>query len=439
MFLGGSVRAPRSALLTAAAVTSLAVVGLGPLGAGQVAAAPAPHPAPAVHKAKMAYGTIVATSSSASSSSILEFAPGAHGNVAPVTTITGSATGLDDPYGLALDKAGDIWVANFSGDDILEFAASAHGNVAPILTISGTAPLMDFPDGIALTSDGKDVWIGNDDSPTLAEYSTSVGGTATPVRSIIGPTSGLTWSHQVSVSPNGKHLWEADAGSGTLREFSTDGGPKQLPQRVITVGPDKSHYVEGIAEDLAGHIWTSDNDTSDMYRYPATAATPKRTLGGAKTKLYSPAYLTFDATGKLWVANTGGVTIGASIEEFAPSAHKDVAPIDRIAGAKTLLSGAEAVAVFGGPPTAPHALKAHATKHTVKLSWHKPSNTRGGLIGYIVRRRTSKDGTWKIVANETHRKFTDKHLTAGHTYYFDVKAQNEFGQSPASKTVLAVG
>jgi DNA-binding beta-propeller fold protein YncE len=433
------LRAPRTALWIAAA-TSLAVLGLGPLGAGQVAAAPSPHLAPAVHTSKLAYGTIVVVDGGATSGSILEFAPGSHGNVAPAATITGSATGLNDPYGLALDKAGDIWVANFGADNVLEFASGAHGNVAPILTITGTAPLMDAPDGIALSSDGKGVWIGNDNAPTLAEYSTSVGGTAAPIRSIVGPSSGITWSHQVSVSPNGKHLWEADAGSGTLREFSTDAGPKQVPQRVITVGPESTHYVEGLAEDLAGHIWTSDNDTFDIYRYPATTNTPKRTLGGATTKLYSPFYLAFDATGKLWVANDGGVSAAASIEEFAPSAHKDVAPIDRIAGTKTLLTDSQGVEVFGGPPESPRSLKAHPGKHLVKLSWHKPSTTHGGLIGYIVRRRTTKHGAWTVVANVTHPKFTDKHLKKGHKYYFDVKAQNEFGQSAPtkSKAVLVV-
>ncbi|HYB89647.1 MAG TPA: SBBP repeat-containing protein [Candidatus Binataceae bacterium] len=105
--------------------------------------------------------------------SITAYGPGSNGDVMPITTITGTNTGLRFPYKIALDSEGKIYVLNtarlgFSiscietvpgndgksgtkradtslatagfertGDPILIFAAGSHGDVAPIGAISG--------------------------------------------------------------------------------------------------------------------------------------------------------------------------------------------------------------------------------------------------------------------------------------------------------------
>jgi hypothetical protein len=85
-----------------------------------------------------------------------EFAAGAHGNVAPIRTISGSNTGLSGgngfSFGLAVSKAsGEIFVSNPGSNAILGFAANAAGNVAPIQTIAGSATGLSDPLGIAIT------------------------------------------------------------------------------------------------------------------------------------------------------------------------------------------------------------------------------------------------------------------------------------------------
>jgi hypothetical protein len=87
---------------------------------------------------------------------ISEFAAGAHGNVAPVRTISGSNTGLNGgngfSFGLAVSKAsGEIFVSNPGTNAILGFAATASGNVAPIQTIAGSATGLADPLGLAVT------------------------------------------------------------------------------------------------------------------------------------------------------------------------------------------------------------------------------------------------------------------------------------------------
>jgi DNA-binding beta-propeller fold protein YncE len=46
----------------------------------------------------------------------------------PVRTITGGATGLDEPEGLAVDPAGHVWVSNYSGDSVTAYVIGADGD-----------------------------------------------------------------------------------------------------------------------------------------------------------------------------------------------------------------------------------------------------------------------------------------------------------------------
>ena len=68
------------------------------------------------------------------------FAAGASGNVAPVQTISGSKTGLNDVSSTGIDAKGHILVADFTnGGTLYTFASNANGNVAPLHAIGGSA------------------------------------------------------------------------------------------------------------------------------------------------------------------------------------------------------------------------------------------------------------------------------------------------------------
>ena len=71
--------------------------------------------------------------------SILEFAAGAAGNVAPIRTISGSATTMGEIGSIRVDSAGDLFVVNgiFSAN-ALKFAPGATGNVAPLAVFTPT-------------------------------------------------------------------------------------------------------------------------------------------------------------------------------------------------------------------------------------------------------------------------------------------------------------
>jgi hypothetical protein len=74
------------------------------------------------------------------SQKIMVFAPGAGGNEAPERVLAGADTGITDPLNIGLGADGNLYVANQTQDgyDVLVFAQSASGNVAPLWTLQST-------------------------------------------------------------------------------------------------------------------------------------------------------------------------------------------------------------------------------------------------------------------------------------------------------------
>ena len=76
-------------------------------------------------------------------------------NEAPLATITGSNTGLNNPAGIAVDASGMIYVTNTydrTFGSITVYAANPSGtlNEAPLATITGSNTGLYFPTGIAV-------------------------------------------------------------------------------------------------------------------------------------------------------------------------------------------------------------------------------------------------------------------------------------------------
>lgn len=80
------------------------------------------------------------------------FAQNANGNAVPYRWIAGANTGLFNPAGVAMDAAGYVYAANcpqfgYVGS-ILVFAPGAHGNAAPVQTIEGSKANLSCVNGI---------------------------------------------------------------------------------------------------------------------------------------------------------------------------------------------------------------------------------------------------------------------------------------------------
>jgi hypothetical protein len=74
-------------------------------------------------------------------SSAVVYSATAQDTDAPITTLTGSMTGITSIGGIAVDPSGTMYVANAdpSGASILVFAMGSNGNIAPLRTIAGAS------------------------------------------------------------------------------------------------------------------------------------------------------------------------------------------------------------------------------------------------------------------------------------------------------------
>jgi hypothetical protein len=128
----------------------------------------------------------ISSSDTLSPNSILIFNSSANGNVAPTSTIGGPATTINSIQGLAVDSAGNIYVSNVPSDpsalqDILVFSAGSTGNVAPIRTISGSATTIIGVGGLALDSAGNIYAL---DALNLLKFSPNATGNVAPIATI---------------------------------------------------------------------------------------------------------------------------------------------------------------------------------------------------------------------------------------------------------------
>ena len=91
---------------------------------------------------------------------------------APIATISGSDTGLVSPRGIGLDSIGNIYVVNGAGVSVYPPLGSSTGllNEAPTATISGGNTGLVIPQGIALDSSGK-IYVADENAASVFVFS----------------------------------------------------------------------------------------------------------------------------------------------------------------------------------------------------------------------------------------------------------------------------
>jgi len=144
-------------------------------------------------------GTLYVANSAGNSVTV--YAPGATGDVAPTRSISGVATGLLGPTGLALDGANNLYVTNPIGvnHSVTVYAAGASGDVAPIRTISGGSTGLNSPRGVVLDGSGA-LFVANGNN-SVTVYAAGATGNAAPIRTISGASTGLNNPVGIALRP----------------------------------------------------------------------------------------------------------------------------------------------------------------------------------------------------------------------------------------------
>ncbi|HWG75152.1 MAG TPA: putative Ig domain-containing protein [Acidimicrobiales bacterium] len=312
--------------------------------------------------------TLVVGNSVQGASSLTEYPDGATGNVAPSNTITGANTQLGAVNGVAVDPAGDIFVASFkiTGDTgVFEFAPGATANATPIAFLQGAATNLNGPQGIAIDASGAHLFVVNSNN-AVTEYALPLtpgptADNAAPIATISGAATGLNNPFGIGLDPAGD-IFVANTASVT--EYAPGANGNVAPIAVLAgantgiTSPDSVAVHAGVllVSDASGKIleYPLPLPAGSTLTSPDNTA-PVVTVAGPASGLSTPTGMVFDSSGNLFVANNGN----SSVTGYAPSQYAttgDPTPYITIAGTNTGLAGVNFIALLN--PTAPTPLTA---------------------------------------------------------------------------------
>ncbi len=160
---------------------------------------------------------------------VLVYAPEAYGDVAPLETISGPHTGLQNPLAISVDSAGNVYVLNQQGinqcgkghstvadiDPATHFApitiysaaaVARGGDVAPTATIGGPHTNLNFPFTMAVDSDGK-VYAAAWSPSRILIYPPHANGDVAPMATIAGGQTRLDSPIALAFDPRGRSTW----------------------------------------------------------------------------------------------------------------------------------------------------------------------------------------------------------------------------------------
>ena len=309
--------------------------------------------------------------------SITIYRAGSNGDDAPTARIAGANTGLTAPSAIALDSHGFIYVANDSDsqeipDSVLVYSPGSNGNAAPARVISGPATLLSEPDGIAVDSSGNTfVTSRQSEGPSCCHaavliYAPGAAGNVAPIESIDGDCAKLTMSGGIALGPNG-NIYVTNPNPGGPGQgivvFNTQMlAPRMMGQcwmPIASIVGDKTGIDGpwGIAVDPAGNMYVPNSEANEnsigVFSAGANGNVAPSVTIESPTEVSSPSSVAIDTTGKIYVANGGGQENppdGSNrITIYPPGSYANVAEIATI-GADGLndkpgLSFAEAIAV----------------------------------------------------------------------------------------------
>lgn len=283
--------------------------------------------------------------------SILRFdnALSASGNITPAATITGAGTGLSGPQFITIDTAADrLFVANTNGRSVLIFdsISTRNANVAPARTIGGSNTLLLAPLDVALDK-GRDILYVADGSEVLVfSPASTVSGNAPPARDIT--VTGFNVAGMLLDGTNDR-LYLSDGANSAINIYdsvSTLNGSVPVASRRINGASTNLAGPSGMTLDSLGNLVVANQGNGSITVY-AGAATAKGDIApiariiGTSTTLLAPAQIIRNpasSANEVYVADTsaGEVAVFSGVN----SLNGNVAPVRRISGSATTLTGA---------------------------------------------------------------------------------------------------
>ncbi len=234
--------------------------------------------------------------------------------LSPAAGYTGG--GLEESYGLAIDGKGNVWVTNEQGPSGVN---GGYGSVTKlsssgqVLSVAGgyTQGGISFPDAVAADANGS-IWIANTGDGTA----TLLNADGSAVSGSGGYGSGsIAFPAAVAVDAN-HNAWFADQGSGAVTEVSPGGAVV----RQVACCDEAS----GIAVDQSNTFWIANAFGNSVSRVDSSGTV--LSSGYTAPSIDHPNGIAVDGVGNVWVANYFGNSISEILGQGTGQAGTVIAP-----------------------------------------------------------------------------------------------------------------
>jgi hypothetical protein len=209
--------------------------------------------------------------------------------------------GLNSPFKVAIDGAGNTWVPNLGANTVTEISSAGT-------FLSGTNGYTDgglnLPEGIAIDGSGN-AWITN----LLGNSVTKLSSTGAALSGSNGYTGGgMSFPERIAIDSVG-NAWVANQGS-TVTKLSSTGAFLSGPHGYTGGGLNTPF---GIAIDGANNAWVPNEDGNSVTEFSNAGAVLSGIGGYVGGGLNLPEGIAIDSVGNAWVFNFGG----GSVTEFS--------------------------------------------------------------------------------------------------------------------------
>jgi hypothetical protein len=225
------------------------------------------------------------------------FAKGAPGNATP-QVLGGSNDPVEQTEGIALDKSDNIYVSDYNANEIFVFAAGSTGNTAPIRTISASNTQLNKPLGMAVDGAG-DLFVANGAYPateSIVEFASGANGNVAPIGFIGGSSTMIVEPMSVSLDSTGRIIVPSNSNSVLI--FNKGSNGNVAPAAIITGSNTHLAGVSSAGVDASDEIFVTECCPTDgaIYVFASTAngnVAPIRSILGSKTTLNDSFYPSF--------------------------------------------------------------------------------------------------------------------------------------------------
>jgi sugar lactone lactonase YvrE len=322
------------------------------------------------------------------------------------------------PQGIAVDRAGNVYVADTSNHTIRKITPS--GVVSTLAGLAGSSGSADgagsaarfyFPNGVAVDNAGN-LYVADSQNYTVRKITpagavSTLAGLAGSSGSVDGTGNGARFIFPTGVTTDGAgNVYVADAGDNTIRKITPAGDVTNLAGLAGssgssdgTGGAARFFYPAGVAVDSAGSVYVADTSNNTIRKIASSGAVG--TLAGlpgssgsadgtgSAARFYEPFGVAVDNGGNVYVADAHNGTI-RKISPFGI-----VSTLAGLAGNPGYADGTGSAARFAGPTgvavdSAGNVYVADSNNNTIrKITPSGVVSTLAGLAGTT----GSADGT----------------------------------------------